>query len=161
MFIQATAVSFKQGAILIQGPICSGKSILALKLIEKGAFLIADDGVEISKKGRCLIAAAPDSMRGCLEVRGIGIVSGFPVCSKARVYCFIRLVQDVLPRWSDPVFEIIDGVRVRVFYLNQNDFALDLKVLTAFRIAMGKFSLFSELNMLKQKKIQCMKRGLK
>ena len=64
MFVQATAVSFQKGAVLIMGPAGSGKSTLALKLIEKGARLIADDGVMITARRGHLIATPPDAMRG-------------------------------------------------------------------------------------------------
>ncbi|MBR6231679.1 MAG: serine kinase, partial [Alphaproteobacteria bacterium] len=47
MDIQATAVSYKKHAILIQGPSGIGKTSLALQLIERGAFLIGDDVVEL------------------------------------------------------------------------------------------------------------------
>ena len=161
MFVQATAVSFQKGAVLIMGPAGSGKSTLALKLIEKGARLMADDGVMITARRGHLIATPPDAMRGCLEVRGIGIVSGLPVRRRARVRCVIQLTTDSAMRIPTPCYWTQDGVSVRLFYLNPSDPALDLKVLTAFRISVGKFSLFSELNVLKQTQIQFFKKRFK
>lgn len=161
MFIQATSVCFKRNAVLIMGPAGIGKSALALRLMEKGARLIADDGVEIVKSGRRLLVRAPDAMRGCLEVRGIGIVCGFPCRRQAHLRCVIQLTNEkterlpTLDNWTQ------SGISVPLFYLNPSDPLLDLKALTAFRVALGKFSLFSELNMVKQTQIQFFKKRLK
>ncbi|HQA17982.1 MAG TPA: serine kinase, partial [Novosphingobium sp.] len=42
---QATCVAIKGRALLIEGPPGSGKSSMALALIDRGAALIGDDGV--------------------------------------------------------------------------------------------------------------------
>ena len=48
----------------------SGKSDLALRLVEQGFLLVADDRVEIADG----VARAPASLAGLLEVRGLGIL---------------------------------------------------------------------------------------
>ncbi len=60
--------------VLLRGPPGSGKSDLALRLIGAGAWLVADDQVEIRRAGDGLIAAAPPAIAGLLEVRGLGPV---------------------------------------------------------------------------------------
>ena len=57
------------------GPSGSGKSDLALRLIDGGARLVADDRVAIVANGQTLIASAPDQISGLLEVRGVGIIA--------------------------------------------------------------------------------------
>jgi serine kinase of HPr protein (carbohydrate metabolism regulator) len=61
-------------AVLIAGPSGSGKSDLALRLIDRGFTLVSDDRTLVRKDGERLIACAPAAIRGKLEIRGIGIV---------------------------------------------------------------------------------------
>ena len=61
-------------AVLLRGPSGAGKSDLALRLIEAGGRLVADDQTRIVRYGEVLIASAPAALAGLLEVRGVGIV---------------------------------------------------------------------------------------
>lgn len=72
--IHATAVALGSQAILLVGPPGAGKSDLALRLIDRGGVLIADDQVMLSRDGPSLLAAPPDRLAGLLEIRGVGIV---------------------------------------------------------------------------------------
>jgi len=75
LLIGASAVSIERRALLIEGPPGSGKSSLCLALIARGALLIGDDGVALSRRGERLVAAPPPRARGLLEVHGIGLAS--------------------------------------------------------------------------------------
>ena len=59
--------------MLLLGEPGAGKSDLALRLIDRGAKLVADDQVELSRKGREVLAASPKNIAGLIEVRGVGI----------------------------------------------------------------------------------------
>ena len=72
--IHATCVARGGQAILLLGDSGSGKSDLALQLIERGYDLVSDDRTEVSVVGRSLVASPPESIAGKLEVRGLGIV---------------------------------------------------------------------------------------
>ena len=76
--IDGTAVAIGDVALLLTGRSGSGKSDLALRLIDGGARLIADDRVEIVIIGDRLCCRAPGAMppelRGRIEARGIGIL---------------------------------------------------------------------------------------
>src|ERR1700733_9775941 len=78
MFVHATSVALKVGgtwrAVLLRGPSGAGKSDLALRLIEAGGRLVADDQTHLAKSGRALVATSPKPLAGLIEVRGIGIV---------------------------------------------------------------------------------------
>lgn len=52
----------------------SGKSDLALRLIDAGGRLVADDRTELRRDGTRLIASSPATIAGRIEVRGVGIV---------------------------------------------------------------------------------------
>jgi len=78
--VHATAVLVGNRAALIRGPAGSGKTRLALALIDAAhtgalpfARLVADDRVRLSAAHGRLIATAPDAIRGLVEVRGLGI----------------------------------------------------------------------------------------
>jgi HPr kinase/phosphorylase len=72
--IHASCVAVRGKGVLLLGESGAGKSDLALRLIDEGAKLVADDRCELFVRGGRLCARAPDSIAGLLEIRGIGIV---------------------------------------------------------------------------------------
>lgn len=72
--LHATTVAKDGRAILISGRSGSGKSDLALRLLDRGFVLVSDDQTYLRIVGGKLVAAAPPAIRGKLEVRGVGIV---------------------------------------------------------------------------------------
>jgi HPr kinase/phosphorylase len=71
--IQATAVAVNGKGVLLRGPSGSGKSDLALRLIDRGAVLVADDGVAAEPQADHVSLAPPAPIAGMLELRGIGL----------------------------------------------------------------------------------------
>lgn len=71
--MHATAVAISGAGLLIRGKSGSGKSDLALRLIDRGATLISDDYVDISRKNENLLLSPPANLGGKLEVRSLGI----------------------------------------------------------------------------------------
>lgn len=96
---QATAVSIKGRALLIEGPSGTGKSSLALALIDRGARLIGDDSLLLEADGGRLIAHPHPNTRGLIEVRGVGLLP-FPVCEAAPVALILRLDAEA-PRYVE------------------------------------------------------------
>jgi serine kinase of HPr protein (carbohydrate metabolism regulator) len=72
--IHASTVASDGRAVLISGPSGSGKSDLALRMLDRGFMLVSDDQTIVRRDGDRLIATAPPTIAGKLEVRGIGIV---------------------------------------------------------------------------------------
>jgi len=79
--IHASAVLVGTRAVLIRGPSASGKSRLALELIEAAragvllfARLVADDRVHLEAAGGRLLARPAAALAGLIEVRGIGLL---------------------------------------------------------------------------------------
>src|SRR5689334_6919301 len=72
--LHASTVAKDGRAVLITGPSGSGKSDLALRLLDRGFTLVSDDQTIVRRGGDRLIASAPLTIAGKLEVRGIGIV---------------------------------------------------------------------------------------
>ena len=59
LLVHGTTVEIAGQAVLIRGPSGSGKSDLALRLIDGGAQLVADDQTELSPRDGRLVASAP------------------------------------------------------------------------------------------------------
>lgn len=72
--LHGTCIDIAGRGVLLRGAPGAGKSDLALRLIDGGARLVADDRVVLARDGDGLLARAPDALAGRLEVRGIGIV---------------------------------------------------------------------------------------
>jgi len=67
-------VAISGRALLIEGGPGSGKSSLAVALIDRGAQLIGDDGVNLQHQSSLILALPPPNIAGKLEIRGVGIV---------------------------------------------------------------------------------------
>ena len=72
--VHGTSIALAGTGVLLRGPSGAGKSDLALRLIEAGACLVADDQVELVPSVKGLIMRPPDKLAGLLEVRGLGIL---------------------------------------------------------------------------------------
>ncbi len=99
ILVHATCIAIAGRAALLRGAPGSGKSDLALRAIltpvqHLGAILIAelvaDDQVRIGRRGDRLIARCPESIRGQIEVRGVGIMSVAHV-AEAEIWLVIDL----------------------------------------------------------------------
>ena len=88
--LHATSVAIDGRAVLLEGLSGVGKSDLALRLIDRGAILISDDQTLLVRKGQALVARAPGTIRGQIEVRGIGIVT-MPHVEDVPVAMIVRL----------------------------------------------------------------------
>jgi len=90
--VHGTSVALGGDGVLLRGPSGCGKSDLALRLIDGGARLIADDQTELKLSGHDVIASPPAAIAGQMEVRGVGILR-VPFLSRAP----LRLVVDLVP----------------------------------------------------------------
>lgn len=75
--IHASCVALGGRAVLISGPSGSGKSDLALRLMDRGAVLVSDDRTDLRTSSGRLLASPPATIEGKLEVRSLGILA-FP-----------------------------------------------------------------------------------
>ncbi len=92
--IHASTVMMDGRAVLITGPSGSGKSDLALRLLDRGFTLVSDDQTIVKRDGDRLLAAAPPNIRGKLEIRGIGIVEIEQV-SDVPVALIVELTSEI------------------------------------------------------------------
>ncbi|MFT8808383.1 HPr kinase/phosphorylase [Gluconobacter sp.] len=94
--VHASCVAWKGEGVLISGSSGSGKSELALRLMDAGFDLVADDRVLLQG----IIASAPERIAGLIEVRGVGILRT-PFVIKAPVRLRVCLGEGQ-PRLPEP-----------------------------------------------------------
>ena len=93
--IHASTVASDGRAVLIAGPSGSGKSDLALRLLDRGFTLVSDDQTIVRRDGDRLIASAPPTIKGKLEIRGIGIVE-METVDDIPVALFVELTSEIM-----------------------------------------------------------------
>ncbi len=103
---------------LIEGPSGVGKSDLALRALDQGFVLVADDRTLTFLSGGKLYGRAPEALAGLVEARGVGVLPQAyrPFC---RIDLLVRCVDrpQAVERLSDPMFETIEGVSTPVLDL--------------------------------------------
>lgn len=97
--IHASTVAVDGRAVLLTGPSGSGKSDLALRMLDRGFSLVSDDQTIVRRDSDRLIATAPATIAGKLEIRGVGIfeldhVSDLPVALLVELTSEIRRLPD-------------------------------------------------------------------
>jgi len=92
--LHASTVALDGRAVLICGPSGSGKSDLALRLLDRGFTLVSDDQTIVRKADDRLLASAPPTIHGKLEIRGVGIVE-METVSDVPVALFVELTSDI------------------------------------------------------------------
>jgi HPr kinase/phosphorylase len=111
--LHGSAVAFSGRGVLILGGSGSGKSALALALLGRGAALVADDRVELARRGGALIASAPAALAGLIEVRGVGIIR-LPAAPEAVVTLAVDLDRAAAARMPQPVTISWLGIEVEL-----------------------------------------------
>lgn len=112
--IHAGCVAMRGMGVLIAGPSGSGKSDLALRLIDRGAVLVSDDYTLLRAEGNELHATAPATIAGRIEVRGIGIIDR-PTVPRVRVGLFIE--AGTPDRMPEPATRVIAGIAIPAYRL--------------------------------------------
>lgn len=92
--IHASTVASDGRAILITGPSGSGKSDLALRLLDRGFVLVSDDQTIVKRQGDLLVSTSPPTIAGKLEIRGLGIVE-MENLSDVPVALIVELTSDI------------------------------------------------------------------
>lgn len=109
---QATGVAVGARALLIEGPPGSGKTSIALALVDRGATLIGDDGVTLEVRDGELWAAPPPHTAGLVEIRNVGL--GTLPTSAAPVALLLRLDPEAPRHPEGAETESIAGCAVPV-----------------------------------------------
>jgi serine kinase of HPr protein (carbohydrate metabolism regulator) len=130
--VHGTAISIGGHGVLIMGESGSGKSDLALRLIDRGAILISDDVVFLETRDNAPILTVAPNIAGKMEVRGVGI-SNVDFIASAPLRLVIEFVDtpDRLP--EDVARATIGDYSVPVSRLNPFEQSSAIKVEYALR----------------------------
>ncbi|MEK7342551.1 MAG: HPr kinase/phosphatase C-terminal domain-containing protein [Pseudomonadota bacterium] len=129
--LHATSVAIGGRAVLLCGPSGIGKSDLALRLIDRGAVLVSDDYTLVKRIDGRLLATAPGTIAGKMEVRGIGIVA-MPALAEAPVALLVDL-SDRVARMPDAAQRSVAGVAVPLVTLAPLEASAPVKVELALK----------------------------
>jgi serine kinase of HPr protein (carbohydrate metabolism regulator) len=130
--VHASCVSIGGRAVLIAGASGSGKSDLALRLIDRGATLVSDDYTLVVAIAGRLVASPPATIAGRMEVRGVGLVEmryveGVTVC----LLVDLERAPERLPEGSETD---VAGVELPVIGLAAHEASAPIKVEAALRL---------------------------
>ena len=93
--LHASTVALEGRAVMISGPSGSGKSDLALRLLDRGFTLVSDDQTIVRRDGDRLVASAPPTIKGKLEIRGVGIVE-METVTDVPVALYVELTSEIV-----------------------------------------------------------------
>jgi HPr kinase/phosphorylase len=151
--VHGTTLSLNGHAVLIRGAPGSGKSELALRMMDAPgcgpvgelltARLVADDQTELELAGQQVMTRAPQTIAGLLEVRGLGIVK-VPHESDVPLVLVVDLKPggeiERMPEAAELTAEILGKTVSRCEIDASSPFAA-AQVRTAFLLAMGRIDL--------------------
>jgi HPr kinase/phosphorylase len=139
--LHASCVELGGVGVVLLGASGSGKSDLALRLIDAGAGLVADDRLTIERRGDLLFGRPAPALAGLLEVRGFGIVR-LPWRAESRLGLAVELQPDTpLPRLPELERCELLGVALPVLRLDPRTPSAVAKIrlaLTAERVEPGR-----------------------
>jgi HPr kinase/phosphorylase len=137
LLAHATTVAIGGRGVLLRGASGSGKSDLALRLIDAGARLVADDQSELWRDGEAVLVRAPATIAGLIEVRGLGIVHLDPL-PVVRLTLVVDLVApDAVERLPEQRSETILGVSIPLVALAPFEASTPAKLRLVLAVAAG------------------------
>jgi HPr kinase/phosphorylase len=102
-------------ALMITGASGSGKSELALQMMALGARLVADDQTHLRRVDAGLVASGANTIRGLIEMRGIGILRADPM-DDVKLAAIVDLDQTETRRLPPNRSKLILGVAIPVLH---------------------------------------------
>ncbi|MBT3070273.1 aldolase [Rhodomicrobium sp. Az07] len=147
LVVHGTCVALGEAAALLRGPSGAGKSDLALRFLFLPKYalgaeprLVADDGARLRRTDAGIRATCPETIKGKMEVRSLGIADLPPslIAAEARLTLLVDLVSRCdLPRFPDAVeWEDMLGVPIRRIALDPFESSAPMKLALALQ---GRF----------------------
>jgi HPr kinase/phosphorylase len=131
--VHGTSVALGGAGVLLRGPSGCGKSDLALRLIDRGALLVADDQTQLHLDGDDICMTAPAVIAGQIEVRGLGVVRA-PCVAAAPLRLVVDLVASAeIERMPVPRACALLGRTVPLIALAPFEASVDAKLRLALR----------------------------
>ncbi len=124
--LHATAVAIAGRGVMLLGPPGSGKSDLALRLIDRGALLIADDQTLLSWEAGRIILSGTGILQGKLEVRGVGILEMPGI--QAAPLCLAMHCEAPAERLPEPEYGVWLDIDIPVLRLSAHEASAPIKL---------------------------------
>ena len=131
--VHGTCVDIAGTGVLLRGPSGSGKSDLALRLIDGGATLIADDRAQVAVRDGVLVVSVPAEIAGLIEVRGLGIRPVAKGLETALGLVADLVAPETVERMPEPDFWECQGISVPLIRIAPFEASAAAKV----RLAVG------------------------
>ncbi|HET7281753.1 MAG TPA: HPr kinase/phosphatase C-terminal domain-containing protein [Sphingomicrobium sp.] len=128
--VHGSTVAIGGRAVLITGPSGSGKSDLTLRLVDRGFSLVSDDQTIVKKDGGRLVASAPPTIAGKLEIRGIGIIDMEQI-DNVPVALIVELTGDIQRMPDDSRERPILGIKLPLITIDAMTASAPSKVVLA------------------------------
>jgi serine kinase of HPr protein (carbohydrate metabolism regulator) len=128
--LHASTVASEGRAVVIAGPSGSGKSDLALRLLDRGFTLVSDDRTIVKREGERLVATAPPNIAGKLEIRGIGIVD-MERTESAAIALVVELTGEIERMPDESRERLILGAKIPLVTIAAMTASAPLKVAVA------------------------------
>lgn len=129
----ATCLKIEGRGVLLQGPAGSGKSDLALRLMQTGAKFVADDYITLENIEGRLVATPPEKIAGIMEVRGLGLVkTDYEKSTGVALVIDLKARADI-PRLPEPDVGEFEGVSIPRLAFHAFDASTPAKILLALR----------------------------
>jgi HPr kinase/phosphorylase len=138
--IHGTCITCGDRGILIRGAPGTGKSDLALRLIDDGAQLVADDRIDLTRDGQLIMARAPALLAGLIEVRGLGVLrlATERLTAQAAIILVVDLVApDAVDRLPAPATVELLGLDMPLLALDPFAASAPLKLRLAAGVGPG------------------------
>ena len=130
--VHTSCVAIDGQAVLIGGRSGKGKSDLALRLIDRGATLVSDDYTLVRPVEGRLLAVAPETIAGKIEVRGVGVLE-YPVERDVPVALLVDLDMDATRLPVARAERMLAGIAIPVIGLGALEASAPIKVEAALR----------------------------
>jgi serine kinase of HPr protein (carbohydrate metabolism regulator) len=137
ILVHGSCVAIDGIAVLLRGESGAGKSDLALRLIDRGARLVADDQVALELVGERAVARPAPSLAGLIEARGIGIVRIDHEPEAPLALVVDLAAADTIERMPEPATAQICGIALPLIRLDPFAASAPAKLRLALRLAAG------------------------
>ena len=125
--VHGTSVALEDHGVLIVGHSGSGKSDLALRLIDSGGTLISDDQTLCLKKQDEIFLFSIEAIYGLLEVRDVGIIK-VPYVENVKMKIIVSLVQKKTERLYPKNIKRLLGLNFPHLELETNEISAVAKI---------------------------------
>lgn len=133
---QACCVAIDGRAVLIEGRPEEARTDLLLRLIDRGATLVAAERTLCAREGRVLLASPPADAAGRIEVRGLGIIQREHV--ERMPVALVVVILDSPPRHPEERrTRTLAGIELPVLALGPAELAGPIKVAWALERVAG------------------------